>query len=144
MLELPRLTEDNAERYITDLLEALEYLFTHIDTNSFTADMREKWDALTGATEELKKSSSEHTSKSNERFKEIETSIDSINYNMSLFQNSISQKIRDVAYPVGSCVVSNVSTTDAIEEIYDGTWAKFNEIYGTDGMTKSYVYKRIE
>ena len=140
MLELLRPKKDNTENHITDLIDQLEYLFTHVDVNNFTADMREKWESLIRVVKELKQSFDERTLKNNEQFQEIAEAI----YSMSLFQANIDWKIMSVAYPVGSYVVSNESDVSQIEELYNGTWAKMNEISGNSGMTKSYVYKRIE
>ena len=142
MLELLRPTKDHTENYMADLIDQLEYLFTHVDVNNFTADMREKWEALASAVEAAKKSIAENAAATEGRLNDIEQTLSYIDDDITyLWDKTTMAAIRKVMYPVGACVISSETDAAEINVIYGGNWSAQSVISGNYGK-QLFVYER--
>lgn len=128
MLELSQLTKENFENYMSDLVEQLKYLFTHVDVNNFTADMRAQWERIMPQLEEL-----------DTQVKAMQSTLDFVKRKVEIAYKLISSMQEDIvnnsAKPVGSIVGHiGVNGAEYLNNLYGGTWEEYDVIATSNNM----------
>lgn len=145
MLELSKLNKENAENYMADLIDQLKYLFTHVDANNFTADMRAKWESIMQAVKNLETALTDNAAKIDgiiNNITDIQEELTYIDDDLTALWGKVSVgNLRNAVYPVGSRVVS-FGVAQGVGALYGGTWEKEAEI-STNSMETLSVFKRI-
>lgn len=128
MFEFSKLTEDNIGQYMAQMVEDLKYLFTHMDENNMTADMRERWERVMPQLEEL-----------DTQVKAMQSTLAFVKRKVEiayrLIGNIQDNIANNAAKPVGSIVgYIGINGAEYLNNLYGGTWEEYDVMATSNKM----------